>query len=63
MGYSKQVLYQPACSYGIAVREYQTNIGPADYLLFVDGKPVGLIEAKRQEEGVHFTVHEEQSKD
>lgn len=48
---------------GIAVREYQTNIGPADYVLFVDGKPVGLIEAKRKEEGVHLTVHEEQSKD
>jgi type I restriction enzyme, R subunit len=48
---------------GIAVREYQTDIGPADYVLFVDGKPVGLIEAKRKEEGVHLTVHEEQSKD
>lgn len=48
---------------GVAVREYQTNIGPADYVLFVDGKPVGLVEAKRKEEGVHLTVHEEQSKD
>lgn len=46
---------------GIAVREYQTNIGPADYVLFVDKKPVGIIEAKRAEEGVHLTVHEEQS--
>lgn len=46
---------------GIAVREYQTDIGPADYALFVDKKPVGLIEAKRKEEGVHLTVHEEQS--
>jgi type I restriction enzyme R subunit len=46
---------------GIAVREYQTDIGPADYVLFVDKKPVGLIEAKRKEEGVHLTVHEEQS--
>jgi type I restriction enzyme, R subunit len=46
---------------GIAVREYQTDIGPADYVLFVDKKPVGLIEAKRKEEGVHPTVHEEQS--
>ena len=31
---------------GIAVREYQTDVGPADYVLFVDRKPVGIIEAK-----------------
>jgi type I restriction enzyme R subunit len=48
---------------GVAVREYQTDVGPADYVLFVDRKPVGLIEAKRAEEGVHLTVHEEQSKE
>jgi restriction endonuclease S subunit len=30
---------------GIAVREYQTNVGPADYILFVHKKPVGVIEA------------------
>ncbi|MEO7311594.1 MAG: DEAD/DEAH box helicase family protein [Chitinophagaceae bacterium] len=46
---------------GVAVREYQTDIGPADYVLFVDGKPVGIIEAKRAEEGVHLTMHEDQS--
>lgn len=46
---------------GIAVREYQTDIGPADYVLFVDKKPVGILEAKRAEEGVHLTMHEEQS--
>ncbi len=46
---------------GVAVREYQTDIGPADYVLFVDKKPVGIIEAKRAEEGVHFTMHEEQT--
>ena len=48
---------------GVAVREYQTNVGLADYVLFVDKKPVGIIEAKRAEEGVHLTVHEDQSKD
>ena len=32
---------------GVAVREYPTDIGPADYVLFVDCKPVGVIEAKR----------------
>ncbi len=48
---------------GVAVTEYQTEIGPADYVLFVDGKPVGVIEAKKEEEGVHLTKHEDQSKD
>jgi len=48
---------------GVIVTEYQTEIGPADYVLFVDGKPVGVIEAKKEEEGVHLTVHEDQSKD
>ena len=33
-------------SLGVAVREYPTESGPADYLLFVDRKPVGVIEAK-----------------
>jgi len=46
---------------GIAVREYQTNVGPADYVLFVDRKPVGIIEAKREDEGHRLTVVEEQS--
>jgi type I restriction enzyme R subunit len=48
---------------GVAVTEYQTEIGPADYVLFVDGKPVGVIEAKKEEEGVRLTIHEDQSKD
>ncbi|MGN6802352.1 MAG: type I restriction endonuclease subunit R [Ginsengibacter sp.] len=46
---------------GVAVREYQTDVGPADYVLFVDRKPVGIIEAKREEEAVHLSIHEEQS--
>jgi type I restriction enzyme, R subunit len=48
---------------GIAVREYQTDIGPADYVLFVDKKPVGVIEAKKEEEGFRLTSHEEQSRE
>ena len=48
---------------GVAVREYQTDIGPADYILFVNKKPVGVIEAKRKEEGIHLTVHETQTED
>jgi len=47
---------------GVAIREYLTKVGPADYVLFVDGKPVGIVEAKREEEGVHLTVHEDQAK-
>ncbi len=46
---------------GIAVTEYITDVGPADYVLFVDKKPVGVIEAKRAEEGVRLTTHEDQS--
>ena len=34
---------------GVAVTEYQTDIGPADYVLFVDRQPVGIIEAKKEE--------------
>ena len=49
--------------FGIAVREYQTSVGPADYVLFVNQKPLGLIEAKKEDEGHRLTVVEEQSKD
>ena len=51
-----------SASKGIAVREYQTDVGPADYVLFVDRKPIGIIEAKREDEGHRLTVVEEQSK-
>lgn len=46
---------------GIAVREYQTDAGPADYALFVDKKAVGVIEAKPSEWGHKLTTVEEQS--
>ena len=45
----------------MAVREYQTDVGPADYVLFVDQKAVGVIEAKPEEWGHKLTVVEEQS--
>ena len=48
---------------GIAVREYQTNVGPADYILLINKKPVGLTEAKHEEEGVRLTCQEDQSGD
>lgn len=50
-----------SASRGVAVREYQTDVGPADYVLFVDRKPIGIIEAKREDEGHRLTVVEEQS--
>jgi type I restriction enzyme R subunit len=46
---------------GQAVREYQTDVGPADYVLFLEGKAVGVIEAKRVEEGQRLTAHETQT--
>ena len=48
---------------GVAVKEYLTDVGPADYVLFVEGKPCGVIEAKREEEGHRIVVHESQSED
>ncbi len=46
---------------GVAVREYQTDIGPADYVLFVERKPIGVIEAKREDEGQRLLAAEDQS--
>ena len=48
---------------GIAIREYPTNVGPADYVLFVDKKPIAIIEAKRLEEGERLSIHENQTAD
>lgn len=33
---------------GVAVREMDTDTGPADYMLFIDAKACGIIEAKRE---------------
>ncbi|HEB86328.1 MAG TPA: hypothetical protein ENI68_04825 [Gammaproteobacteria bacterium] len=46
---------------GIAVREYQTDAGPADYVLFVNKQAVGVIEAKREEEAQNISTVEDQS--
>ncbi|MBU1405628.1 MAG: DEAD/DEAH box helicase family protein [Proteobacteria bacterium] len=50
-----------AAGVGQAVREYHTDVGPADYVLFVDHKAVGVVEAKRAEEGQRLTTHESQT--
>jgi len=31
---------------GVAIREFPTQNGPADYLLYVDGRAIGVVEAK-----------------
>ena len=46
---------------GQAVREYQTDAGPADYVLFIHKKAVGVIEAKREEQGHKITEVESQT--
>ncbi len=46
---------------GVAVKEYLTDAGPADYVLFVAGKPCGVIEAKREEEAHKLNIHEDQT--
>ncbi len=50
-----------SASLGVAVREFPTSTGEVDYALFVDGKPVGVVEAKREEAGEHITDVEVQS--
>lgn len=50
-----------AAGIGIAIREYLTSEGPADYVLFVDRKPVGVIEAKREEKAESLSTVEDQT--
>ncbi len=51
----------PNVAVGVAVREFPTDTGPVDYALFVNGAPVGVIEAKKSEEGENITTVEGQS--
>lgn len=46
---------------GQAVREFQTDAGPADYVLFVQGKAIGVIEAKPENMGHKITSVEHQT--
>lgn len=48
-------------STGVAVREFPTSTGSVDYALFVDGKLVGVVEAKKSSAGENITVVEGQS--
>ena len=51
----------PMAGPGVAVREFPTSTGPVDYALFVDGTPVGVVEAKADEKGQDITTVEGQS--
>ena len=46
---------------GVAVREYTTSIGPADYVMFAEKRPLGVVEAKPESWGARITTVEEQS--
>ena len=46
---------------GVAVREYPTDTGPADYVLFVNRQAAGVIEAKKDTAGENLTVTEAQT--
>lgn len=50
-----------SASLGVVVREYQTDVGFADYVLFVDKQAIGVIEAKPETWGEKITTVEEQS--
>ena len=46
---------------GVAVREYPTDAGPADYVLFVNRNAAGVIEAKKDAAGENLTATESQT--
>ena len=46
----------PTASKGVIVREYPTDTGEVDYLIFINKKPVGVIEAKEINKGVELVT-------
>jgi type I restriction enzyme R subunit len=62
-GWVIQVIKQANLHEGIsvAVKEYRKDGGPADYVIFVDSKPCGLIDAKRAEEDHKLNEYEDQT--
>lgn len=52
----------PNAALGVAVREFPTESGPVDYLIFIEGKPVGVIEAKADDKGEVLLSVSEQAK-
>lgn len=54
--------FNRSAALGVAVREFPTQSGPVDYLLFIGGTPVGVVEAKAEDKGVLLGVVADQSK-
>ena len=46
---------------GVVVREYPTNTGEVDYLIFINQQPVGIIEAKEENKGEKLINVEKQT--
>ena len=44
---------------GILVREYPTSTGPVDYMIFINGEPCGVIEAKKLDKGIELITKTE----
>lgn len=53
--------FTPLASCGVAVREFPTTSGPVDYSVFVNRKPVGVIEAKASNLGETLSSAETRS--
>ena len=53
--------FNPCASLGVAVREYPTDTGPADYIIFINGIPCGVIEAKESQKGDNLSTAEAQA--
>jgi type I restriction enzyme R subunit len=49
-----------AAGRGVAVCEFPLTTGPVDYLLFANGRPIGVVEAKKQ--GTTLSAVEPQAK-
>ena len=53
--------FNPSAGLGVILRECATDTGPADYVLFVNAIPCGVIEAKKDSEGENLTAAETQT--
>lgn len=50
--------FNPYASLGVAVREYPTDTGLADYIIFIEGIPYSMIEAKESQKGDNLSTAE-----
>ena len=63
-GYAVQDVkeFNPKAALGVVVRGWQTDSGSADYMIFIDKRPVGVIEAKAHDKGESLTTVAEQTR-